>query len=93
MNEKIQVKEIKDIHCDQNIFLKSFDELISFLQSLKDDGWEGFDSIYKYREGIIFVYRYRPETDEEYNKRIKLLSISEEDKKIQYEELFKSKGE
>jgi len=87
MDQKIQVKEIKDIQCDRSMFLKSFDEFISYLQSLKDDGWEGFDSIYKYREGVLFVYKYRLETDEEYNNRIKLLNMSEEEKKNQYDQL------
>ena len=87
MNEKIQIKEIKEIYCDRKTFLSTFDELISYLQSLKDDGWEGFDSIYRYREGVLFVYKYRLETDDEYTNRIQLLNMSEEEKVSSYEQL------
>jgi len=90
---RIQVKVISD-NIDKCDFDNTIDKVISMLEKHKRDGWEGIDIMSSYDGYDFQLYKYRPENDEEYNKRIQLQKKWEEEKKEnrrkQYEEL---KGE
>ena len=84
-------------------FEGSLESIISDLQSSLDDGWEGIETEYErdyyecHDHKVYYLYRYRPETDEEYEKRIKLLEQEElkekENRRQKYEKLKKEFGD
>jgi hypothetical protein len=98
---KQQVKEYSDV--DWSEYLEgSFDEIEEFFAERRSTGWIGIESVgYGYDGGKEFyLYRFREETDEEYQKRLKLdenLKLNSERQKEkrrkQYEKLKKEFGE
>lgn len=72
MTKLIQVKETKQYWGG---FEGSLEGVISRLQSELDDGWEGIEVQYSSYEGYeeYYLYKHRPETDKEYEKRMKEL--------------------
>ena len=99
--KRIQIEETEKYWGD---FEGSLESIIFSLQSELDDGWEGMTVEYErnYSWGecddhkVYYLYRHRPETDEEYEKRIKLLEqeeLKEKEKRRQkYEQLKKEFG-
>ena len=71
---RIQVTETKRYWGD---LYGSLDGLIRELQSLLDEGWEGIEMEYERDYGgcrsdtVPYLYKHRPETDKEYEKRMK----------------------
>lgn len=103
MTKKIQVKETEKYYGD---FEGSLESIISQLQSELDEGWEGIETKYERDYGdchdheVPYLYKHRPETDKEYEKRMKLLEeenrkkVKEKEKRrIQYEMLKKEFGD
>ena len=95
MTGRIQFKETKQYW---GSFEGSLVDVISRLQSKLDDGWEGIEVQYSPYEGYeeYYLYKHRPETDKEYEKRMKLLEkLKENDLKAkerrrkEYEKLKK----
>jgi wyosine [tRNA(Phe)-imidazoG37] synthetase (radical SAM superfamily) len=94
---RIQVKETTLI--DRYIFEGKLEEIIEMLQDWKNEGeWEGVEVKSIGYDGAVeyYLYKHRPETDEEYDKRMKLLEkenrqkVKEKEKRrIQYEMLKK----
>ena len=71
MTTRIQVKETKRVLWE---FEGSLVDIISQLQSALDEGWEGIDMEYGYEDyQEYYFYKHRPETDKEYEKRMKEL--------------------
>ena len=79
MTNRIQVKETEKYYGD---FEGSLESIISSLQSELDAGWEGIDIEYDYGDGYqeYYLYKHRPETDKEYEKRMKLLEKEKAEK-------------
>lgn len=83
MTKKIQVKETEKYYGD---FDGSLESIISQLQSELDAGWEGIETEYERDYGdchdheVFYLYKHRPETDKEYEKRMKLLEKEKEEK-------------
>ena len=83
MTKKIQVKETEKYYGD---FEGSLESIISSLQSELDAGWEGIETKYERDYGdchdheVSYLYKHRPETDKEYEKRMKLLEKEKEEK-------------
>jgi Asp-tRNA(Asn)/Glu-tRNA(Gln) amidotransferase C subunit len=76
--KRIQVKETKEYWGN---FVGSFEDIISSLQKCKDIGWEGLEFRYDINYGNeYYLYKHREETDEEYDKRVKLLEKEKERK-------------
>jgi hypothetical protein len=76
---RIQVKETTSI--DIYSFEGKLEDIISRLQSELDNGWEGIDIDYDYEDGNSYrLYKHRPETNKEYEKRMKLLEIQKTEK-------------
>lgn len=72
MTKRIKVKEIQRYLGD---FEGSLEGIIASLQKELDDGWEGIEFEYgRWDESYeYYLYKYREENDQEYNKRVKLL--------------------
>ena len=70
------IKETKEYYGD---FYGTLESIISQLQSELDDGWEGIEEEYERDYGdchdhkVYYLYKYREETDKEYNTRMKKL--------------------
>ena len=80
MTNRIQVKETEKYYGD---FEGSLESIISSLQSELDAGWEGIemDSDQWSRDHEVpYLYKHRPETDKEYEKRMKLLEKEKAEK-------------
>ena len=83
MTKKIQVKETEKYYGD---FEGSLESIISSLQSELGAGWEGIETKYERDYGdchdheVPYLYKHRPETDKEYEKRMKLLEKEKEEK-------------
>lgn len=77
--ERIQVQERKRYWGD---FEGSLESIISSLQSDLDDGWEGIEVESIGYDGAVeyYLYKHRPETDKEYEKRMKQLEKEKEQK-------------
>jgi hypothetical protein len=99
---RIQVKETKR-YCGD--FDGSLESIISSLQSELDEGWEGIEMEYEWDYGaysdheVPHLYKHRPETDKEYEKRMKQLEKQKEEKlkakerrRKEYEKLKKEFG-
>lgn len=95
MSDRIQVKETKTIWPYE--LEGTIDEMIAQLCKLKGEGWELVDGDY-YGDSYAFTFiKNRPETFDEYSKRIR---AEEHDKQLmlerrrkQYEELKKEFGD
>ena len=71
MTNRIQVKETEKYYGD---FEGSLESIISQLQSELDEGWEGIEMAsdqWSYDHEFHYLYKHRPETDKEYEKRMK----------------------
>ena len=103
MTDRIQVKETEKYYGD---FEGSLESIISQLQSKLDDGWEGIVTEYERDYGdchdheVPYLYKHRPETDKEYEKRMKLLEKEKAEKlkakerrRKEYENLKKEFGD
>ena len=103
MTDRIQVKETKRVYWELEGSLES---IISSLQSELDDGWEGIETEYERDYGdchdheVFYLYKHRPETDKEYEKRMKLLEKEKAEKlkakerrRKEYEKLKKEFGD
>lgn len=101
--KRIQVKETKKYWED---FEGSLESIIFVLQSELDEGWEGMTVEYErdYYEcedhKVYYLYRHRPETDKEYEKRMKELEKEKEEelkakerRRKEYEKLKKEFGD
>jgi hypothetical protein len=83
MTNRIQVKETEKYYGD---FEGSLESIISSLQSELDAGWEGIETKYERDYGdchdheVSYLYKHRPETDKEYEKRMKLLEKEKAEK-------------
>ena len=83
MTNRIQVKETEKYYGD---FEGSLESIISQLQSELDEGWEGIETKYERDYGdchdheVPYLYKHRPETDKEYEKRMKLLEKEKAEK-------------
>ena len=83
MTNRIQVKETEKYYGD---FEGSLESIIYQLQSELDAGWEGIETKYERDYGdchdheVPYLYKHRPETDKEYEKRMKLLEKEKADK-------------
>jgi transposase len=100
---KIKVKETSKYYGD---FEGSLESIISQLQSELDEGWEGIETEYERDYGdchdheVYYLYKHRPETDKEYDKRMKLLEKEKTEKlkakerrRKEYEKLKKEFGD
>ena len=77
-NKRIQVKETQQYWGD---FDGTFESLIAALQAELDAGWEGLEYNYEsYEDSGYCLYKFREETDKEYEKRVKLLEKEKEKK-------------
>lgn len=103
MTNRIQVKETEKYYGD---FEGSLESIISQLQSELDKGWEGIETKYERDYGdchdheVFYLYKHRPETDKEYEKRMKLLEKEKAEKlkakerrRKEYEKLKKEFGD
>jgi hypothetical protein len=103
MTNRIQVKETEKYYGD---FEGSLESIISQLQSELDAGWEGIETKYERDYGdchdheVYYLYKHRPETDKEYEKRMKLLEKEKSEKlkakerrRKEYEKLKKEFGD
>ncbi len=96
MTNRIQVKETEKYYGD---FEGSLESIISSLQSELDAGWEGIETKYERDYGdchdheVPYLYKHRPETDKEYEKRIKQLekekAVKAKAKELKLEKLKK----
>ena len=84
--KRIQIEETVKYLGD---FYGPLEHIISDLQSRLDEGWEGMTVEYErdYSWGecddhkVYYLYRHRPETDKEYEKRIYINHLKELEKK------------
>ena len=74
-------------------FEGSIDEAISMLLNKKQEGWTDIGTKYTRDYVEYFCYKYRPETDDEYNARLKAIEDQKNNRRKQYEELKKEFGE
>jgi len=81
--KKIQVKETQRYWGD---FEGSLESIIASLQQDLNDGWEGIEIEYERDYGdchyqkVPYLYKYREETDKEYEKRMKQLEKEKAEK-------------
>jgi hypothetical protein len=77
--KRIQVKETQQYWRD---FDGSLESIIASLQKKLDDGWEGIEISYGYNgdSDEYYLYKFREETDKEYEKRMKQLEKEKADK-------------
>lgn len=75
--KRIQVKVTERYWGD---FEGPLENIMTSLQNAIDDGWEGIESdCGPYEDYTAFyLYKHRPETDKEYNKRMKELEKEQE---------------
>ena len=101
--KRIQIEETVKYLGD---FYGPLEHIISDLQSRLDEGWEGMTVEYErdYYEcddhKVYYLYRHRPETDKEYEKRMKELEKKKEEelkakerRREEYEKLKKEFGD
>ena len=100
MTNRIQVKETEQYWGE---FEGSLVNIIADLQSKLDEGWVGIDieyhGDYRHYNKVPYLYKYRPETDKEYAKRMKELKKKKEEelrakerRRKEYEKLKKEFG-
>ena len=75
---RINVKETQKYWGD---FSGTLESIIASLQEKLDAGWVGLEYDYEpYEDGAYYLYKFREETDKEYEKRMKLLEKEKADK-------------
>ncbi len=84
--KRLKIKETERFYGDFDDCLKV---IITGLQLKQEEGWEGIETEYEndygdpnYRYAVYYLYKYREETDEEYDKRVELLQKREQEQKI-----------
>ena len=99
MIKRIQVKETKRYWGE---FEGTLESIISSLQAELDAGWEGIEEEQEmYSDCYVpYLYKFREETDKEYEKRMKLLEKEKaqklkekERRRKEYEKLKKEFGD
>lgn len=80
--KRIQVKETQHYCRD---FDGKLEDIIASLQAELDAGWEGIESEYAWDYGgekyiEYYLYKFREETDKEYEKRVKQLEKEKAEK-------------
>jgi uncharacterized HAD superfamily protein len=80
--KRIQVKETKR-YCGD--FDGKLEDIIAYLQVKLDAGWAGLESEYEWDYGgekyiEYYLYKFREETDKEYEKRMKQLEKEKAEK-------------
>ena len=97
--KRIQIEETVKYLGD---FYGPLEHIIADLQSRLDDGWEGIETEYErdyyecHDHKVYYLYRHRPETDEEYEERIKRLEqeiLYKEKEKLKEKEKRRQKYE
>lgn len=99
MTNRIQVRETRTV--DAYSFEGKLEYLIAMLQDWEKEGeWEGIEIDYYDDEISYQLYKHRPETDKEYEKRMKLLEKEKAEKlkakerrRKEYEKLKKEFGD
>ena len=76
---RIKVKETTEVWFE---FEGTIDEIISILQECKEKGYEGVDAVSRGYDGAVdyYFYKFREETDKEYEKRLKQLEKEKAEK-------------
>jgi hypothetical protein len=74
-------------------FERSIDDIIGLLQSYRNEGWTNICKYGDEWESWYYVCKYRPETDEEYNDRLKEREQEVENRRALYEDLKKEFGD
>ncbi len=92
--KRIQVKETKRYYGD---FDGKLEDIIAYLQVKLDAGWAGLESEYEWDYGgekyiEYYLYKFREETDKEYEKRIKQLEKEKAEKAKAKERKLKQLG-
>ncbi len=80
--KRIQVKETQKYYGD---FDGKLEDIISSLQAELDAGWEGIESDWEWDYGgekytEYYLYKFREENDQEYEKRVKQLEKEKAEK-------------
>ena len=90
--KKIQVKETQKYYGDID---GKLEDIISSLQAELDAGWEGIEIEYERNYGdchdqeVPYLYKFREETDKEYEKRMKQLEKEKAEKEKAKEKKLK----
>jgi hypothetical protein len=85
---RIKVKETQSY---PGGFDGSLEDVIASLQAELDDGWEGLESEYFQDHGDeYYLYKFREENDEEYEKRVEQLEKEEAKKEEAKKQELKS---
>ena len=85
--DRIMVKETLDV--DERTLASNLQDVIDSLKYYQSQGWEGLEINY-YGDSVGYeLYKERPETDTEYNSRLKSEKLSKERRRQKYEELKK----
>lgn len=74
-------------------FEGSIDEVITKLQEIKEDGWEGIEVNWNYESTSYYKYKHRLETDIEYNSRLCAAEFDKNKRREYYLELKKEFGD
>lgn len=75
-------------------FEGTIDEVITRLQEIKEEGWEGIEVNYSYESTSYIKYKHRLETDIEYKSRLYNEKLDEElNKRRRREQYLKLKKE
>lgn len=95
MKKRLQIREEKVLF--EESLEPTLEELISILQEHLKEGYikPGFDVVWFDSDNVAVkftVIKYRPETDEEYERRMKLEEGQKESRKRLYEQLQKEFG-
>ena len=67
----------------------TIDEVITRLQEIKEEGWEGLEVNYYYESTSYIKYKHRLETDREYNSRLYDEEVNKSRRRAQYLKLKK----
>jgi hypothetical protein len=86
-SDKIMVKETLTL--DERILENNLEDVINSLRYYQSQGWEGLRANYCGDYIGHELYKERPETDAEYNSRLKSEKLSKERRRQKYEELKK----
>ena len=71
--ENITIKETCFLD-HETTFCGKFSDIKRALDKLEKEGWEGIDLTCRYGSDVYDLYKHRPETDEERDKRLRALS-------------------
>ena len=67
--DKILVIEKKYILFNE-VFNKTFSEIIGVLKQYENDGWEGIEYTANWDTVCVYLYKHRLENDDEYRQRM-----------------------